>query len=158
MMAGVGDQQRWGPAHQPSGSHTGRRIASVVMFIGLWVLTGVLGISSPLGFGLFALAFLLLVEVGRWLVKSSGGGLQARADRWAARKMSELEDPLAKVQAKAREGGGGVFLGLRPVGVWCHARRERALLLLGPPRSGKTTAVIIPSILAHTGPVVSTST
>ena len=72
--------------------------------------------------------------------------------------MSELEDPLAKVQAKAREGGGGVFLGLRPVGVWCHARRERAVLLLGPPRSGKTTAVIIPSILAHTGPVVSTST
>jgi type IV secretory pathway TraG/TraD family ATPase VirD4 len=42
--------------------------------------------------------------------------------------------------------------------VWCHARRERAVLLLGPPRSGKTSAVIIPSILAHTGPVVSTST
>lgn len=158
MMAGVDDQRGWGPTHQPSGSRTGRRIFSVLVFIGLWELTGVLGVSSPLGYALFAFAYLCVLGVGRSLVAAPRGGLQTRADRWAARKMSQIEDPLGKVQAKAQRSGGGVYLGLRPVGVWCHARRERAVLVLGPPRSGKTTAVIIPSILAHVGPVVSTST
>lgn len=32
------------------------------------------------------------------------------------------------------------------------------MLLLGPPRSGKTSGVIIPAVLAHTGPAVVTST
>jgi type IV secretory pathway TraG/TraD family ATPase VirD4 len=32
------------------------------------------------------------------------------------------------------------------------------VLLLGPPRSGKTSGVIIPGLLSHTGPVVCTST
>ncbi len=32
------------------------------------------------------------------------------------------------------------------------------MLVLGPPRSGKTTSIVIPAILAATGPVVSTST
>ncbi|MGH9029116.1 MAG: type IV secretory system conjugative DNA transfer family protein, partial [Acidimicrobiales bacterium] len=32
------------------------------------------------------------------------------------------------------------------------------MLVLGPPRSGKTTALVIPSVLAAQGPVVSTST
>ena len=32
------------------------------------------------------------------------------------------------------------------------------MLLLGPPRSGKTSGVIIPAVLAHQGPAVVTST
>jgi type IV secretion system protein VirD4 len=32
------------------------------------------------------------------------------------------------------------------------------VLLLGPPRSGKTTGVIVPAVLSHTGPAVCTST
>lgn len=158
MMAGVSRQRGWGPTHQPSGWRTGRRIASVLVFIGLWELTGALGVSSPAEWALFSFGFVCLLGVGRWLVTASRGGLQARADRWAAQKMSQVEDPLDKVQAKAHQGGGGVYLGLGPVGVWCQGRPERAALVLGPPRSGKTSAVIIPSILAHTGPVVSTST
>jgi type IV secretion system protein VirD4 len=35
---------------------------------------------------------------------------------------------------------------------------QRAVLVLGPPRSGKTSGVIIPTLIAHTGPAVSTST
>ena len=35
---------------------------------------------------------------------------------------------------------------------------RRNLLVLGPPRSGKTVGVLVPSILAHPGPVVSAST
>ena len=53
--------------------------------------------------------------------------------------------------------GGGAFLGLaggRPV---C-ANREHAVLVLGAPRSGKTSSVVIPSVLACPGALVSTST
>ena len=38
------------------------------------------------------------------------------------------------------------------------AQPERAVLLLGPPRSGKTSGVIIPALLAHQGPAIATST
>ena len=37
-------------------------------------------------------------------------------------------------------------------GGWRVAGRERAVLVLGPPRSGKTTGVIIPALLAHARP------
>jgi len=35
---------------------------------------------------------------------------------------------------------------------------EQAVLVLGPPRSGKTSCVVVPNVLAAPGPVVSTST
>lgn len=55
--------------------------------------------------------------------------------------------------------GGGVYLGANPTdGGWVVTDRQHAVLVLGPPRSGKTSSVIIPSILAAAGPVVSTST
>ena len=38
------------------------------------------------------------------------------------------------------------------------ARPEQAVLVLGPPRSGKTSAIVIPTVMAADGPVVSTST
>ncbi|WP_249012270.1 type IV secretory system conjugative DNA transfer family protein [Conexibacter sp. DBS9H8] len=63
-------------------------------------------------------------------------------------------DPLRQAAARA----GGVFLGLTSDRQPRFSRDERAVLLLGPPRSGKSSAVIIPAILSHTGPVVSTST
>ncbi len=53
--------------------------------------------------------------------------------------------------------GGGVYLGAAPEGVR-FAGRERAVLVLGPPRSGKTSSLVVPSVLAAPGPVVSTST
>ena len=51
-----------------------------------------------------------------------------------------------------------MYLGLTGKQGWRFARPERAVLLLGPPRSGKTSAVIIPAVIAHTGPAVCTST
>ncbi len=54
--------------------------------------------------------------------------------------------------------GGGPYLGRAKDGAARHARPERAVLVLGPPRSGKTSAVIVPSLVAHVGPAVSTST
>jgi type IV secretory pathway TraG/TraD family ATPase VirD4 len=55
------------------------------------------------------------------------------------------------------EEPGYVYLGTDR-GKWIVADPEHAVLVLGPPRQGKTSAVVIPTILAASGPVVSTST
>jgi type IV secretory pathway TraG/TraD family ATPase VirD4 len=39
-----------------------------------------------------------------------------------------------------------------------YAGTEHHVLILGPPRSGKTTRLVVPSLLAHAGPAVVTST
>lgn len=67
-------------------------------------------------------------------------------------------DPLQAVRDRCWRAGGGVYLGLTTGGDARFARSERAVLLLGPPRSGKTSGVMVPAIIAHTGPVVSAST
>jgi type IV secretory pathway TraG/TraD family ATPase VirD4 len=41
---------------------------------------------------------------------------------------------------------------------WSWAGTQRSTLVLGPPRSGKTSSLVIPNILLFEGPVVSTST
>jgi type IV secretory pathway TraG/TraD family ATPase VirD4 len=41
---------------------------------------------------------------------------------------------------------------------WTWAGHQRSTLVLGPPRSGKTSSLVIPNILLSDGPVVSTST
>ena len=41
---------------------------------------------------------------------------------------------------------------------WMWAGAQRSTLVLGPPRSGKTSSLVIPNILLFDGPVVSTST
>jgi type IV secretory pathway TraG/TraD family ATPase VirD4 len=41
---------------------------------------------------------------------------------------------------------------------WSWAGDQRSTLVLGPPRSGKTSSLVIPNILVSAGPVVSTST
>lgn len=53
--------------------------------------------------------------------------------------------------------GRSLYLGASPDG-WAWAAPDHALLVLGPPRSGKTTSVVIPNVLAAQGPVISTST
>ncbi|MHB8465519.1 MAG: type IV secretory system conjugative DNA transfer family protein [Acidimicrobiales bacterium] len=51
----------------------------------------------------------------------------------------------------------GLYLGAGPFGPVC-AGPERAALILGPPRSGKTSCVIAPIVLCAPGAVVATST
>jgi type IV secretory pathway TraG/TraD family ATPase VirD4 len=83
--------------------------------------------------------------------------VQARPRRGRP-KIKRGEEPLTAIRRFASESGGGVYLWVaRGVG-WRFARSERAVLLLGPPRSGKTSAVIIPAVISHTGPVGCTST
>lgn len=65
--------------------------------------------------------------------------------------------PLDALRAAQRAGGGRLYLG-RGRGGLAFAAPEQALLVLGPPRAGKTTTLVIPNVLAAPGAVVSTST
>lgn len=72
----------------------------------------------------------------------------------------ELGDHVRAAMATIRshyDAGGGVYLG-RHGDSWIWSGRQHATLVLGPPRSGKTSAIVIPSIAAACGSVVSTST
>ncbi|MGH9067863.1 MAG: type IV secretory system conjugative DNA transfer family protein [Acidimicrobiales bacterium] len=53
--------------------------------------------------------------------------------------------------------GSSLYLGACPGG-WAWAGSQQAVLVLGPPRSGKSTSVVIPNVLCAEGAVVSTST
>lgn len=63
--------------------------------------------------------------------------------------------PGAAVTIRAAEKG--IYLGIGQGG-WAWAGPERSTLVLGPSRSGKTSAIVIPNVLAAPGAVVSTST
>jgi type IV secretion system protein VirD4 len=68
-------------------------------------------------------------------------------------------DPVlaAAVREAAWQAGSGIYLGIGGGG-WAWAAPERSTLVLGPSRSGKTSSLVIPNILAAPGAVVSTST
>lgn len=53
--------------------------------------------------------------------------------------------------------GFGIYLG-HTGEHWSVIPPELSVMVLGPPRSGKTSSLIIPNVLASSGPVVSTST
>jgi type IV secretion system protein VirD4 len=68
-------------------------------------------------------------------------------------------DALTGVRYDCAAGGGGAFIGVDELGAGVfHAPAECAVLVLGPPRRGKTSTVIIPSVLAAPGAVLTTST
>lgn len=64
---------------------------------------------------------------------------------------------LAELRALARASGSGFFLGNSPAGP-VFAPPQHGLLVLGPPRSGKTTSLVVPNVLAAHGAVLTTST
>lgn len=88
---------------------------------------------------------------------------QAAAEEWRRRLpenvAADSPDPGQFVRDLTVQRNGGVFLGLTPdYREWVTAERQQAVLVLGPPRSGKTSALIVPSLLTAWGPAVSTST
>ncbi len=64
---------------------------------------------------------------------------------------------MGALHGAARAGGSGIYLG-HGAGGWAWAGPERSVLALGPSRSGKTSSLVIPNVLAAQGAVVSTST
>jgi len=71
----------------------------------------------------------------------------SRSEQWTA----------ARLRRTARASGAGIYLG-HGSGGWAWAGSERSTLVLGPSRSGKTSSLVIPNVLAAPGAVVSTST
>jgi type IV secretion system protein VirD4 len=143
----------WGPSQQGQFDEHDLNVGCVA-----WVLIIVV----------FA-AWFLWLHTTAWLLGLLGGGLLLAVlsslgfDRFSERKSArkraaDAADPFFGVLAQARANGGGSYLGLDKGGDWRFARSQRAVLVLGPPRSGKTTGVIVPALLCHSGPAVSTST
>lgn len=75
-------------------------------------------------------------------------------DRGSAAGFAES---LGDVRDGSRRVGAGVYLGLGARG-WAWAGAERSTLVLGPSRSGKTSSLVVPNVLAAPGAVLSTST
>ena len=69
----------------------------------------------------------------------------------------ESRSDLATLLARSRVAGNGVYIGMTPSGM-AFAPRQHGVLVLGPPRAGKTTAIVVPNVLAADGPVVAVST
>ena len=63
----------------------------------------------------------------------------------------------AALRGVHRYANHSIYIGTGQQG-WLWAGAQRSTLVLGPPRSGKTSSLVIPNILLSDGPVVSTST
>jgi type IV secretion system protein VirD4 len=67
-------------------------------------------------------------------------------------------DPLDELRAETARYGYGLRLGAAPHGAGAFAAPEHSLLAVGPPRSGKTSTLIVPNVVSACGAVVTTST
>jgi len=85
-----------------------------------------------------------------WGAGMAAVGLLRRVDTTVRRRL-RLLDPAAYGIPP------GLLLGRARAG-WVAAPQQIGALVIGPPRSGKTTGVVIPNVLQWQGPVVSTST
>jgi type IV secretion system protein VirD4 len=95
---------------------------------------------------------------GRQTPVRAGADPRAQADTRVQAERDRVGLLAARVCARCERMGGGAYLGLGEDGGWVCADPEHAVMVLGPPRSGKTSAIVIPSILAAPGPVISTAT
>jgi type IV secretory pathway TraG/TraD family ATPase VirD4 len=165
----------WGPSHQHRKPPHDRRPwiqlgAIALIAVGLKVIGERLqregpldAISSTLGTvfrdALIATGVYLLVRV----LKSGHlstllPALRRRPSPCPADRSQHRTDLGAVVREHALRLGGGAFLGLAPGGSWITAEPEHAVMVLGPPRSGKTSSVVIPALLAAPGAAISTTT
>lgn len=136
------------PAIPTSAWGTGASEAAVVTTVAFYALSAYL-IGK-------AVSWLYRHGLLRDLVPGRRGGR-----RLLPQRLARADDPLGAVRAQARQAGRGAFLGFYTDGKdseWVGADPQHAVLVLGPPRSGKTSGIIIPALLAHDGPAISTST
>src|SRR5437868_14031542 len=77
--------------------------------------------------------------------------------RYRVASAARGKDAHAEVLRQMGVHGNRIYLGAGAQG-WALAAQGSAVLVLGPPRSGKTSAIVVPAILGANGAVVSTST
>jgi type IV secretion system protein VirD4 len=106
------------------------------------------------------LAKLLLQRVldGRILIQWPRSEGETRAPEVLPGLTGGSQTPAETVRAEVARLGCGGYLGLGRGGRWLLADPKHAVMVLGPPQSGKTAAVFIPTILGSSGAVISTST
>lgn len=151
--------EQWGPAHQApkrGGGHGWRWAGLLVLVLSGYGFSHTSGGSANAASGLAFLILFALVVV--WVLRRvrSLPLFTWLLDR-SRRSPAVDGDPLGLVRGRAWQTGG-VYVGIDQRRLPVFSAAGRAVLLLGPPRSGKTSGVIIPAIVSHTGPVVSTST
>ncbi len=172
----VSQQSRgWGPSHEYLDPPTRRRGkiklgAIALVLIALELFTHRLLQEGPAGAARSTAHVMgrdALVVFAAYLVvrgaKSGRLSIPARMRRRSpavrlADRLAGANHPGEAVREHSLTLGGGAFLGFRPGGGWMAADPEHAVLVLGPPRSGKTSTVVIPAMLAAPGAAVSTAT
>jgi type IV secretion system protein VirD4 len=171
------DEAEWGPSHQqmeppfrrshPFASCFGVVLAFLLFFFVVGFIRAVLNLKSGSAISWTIGAAIALI-LGRLLLMLAVG-LFTRTPRTPtlpAPLPPTTQTPVAHIPispaTRAREGllrvGGGAYLGVRKSQEWATAGPQTAAMILGPPRSGKTSAVMIPALMAASGPAVSTST
>jgi type IV secretion system protein VirD4 len=153
-MSHVDRPDGWGPSHQTEP----RRRWITKPPVQVAALGVVILIASAIHFGATGIAIGLILVLLTVVVIDAIIASHARPRKPRAPAMPADADPLGAIRTLAAHAGGGVWLGAGEDGQWRFAQPERAVLLLGPPRSGKTSGVIIPAVLAHQGPAIATST
>jgi type IV secretion system protein VirD4 len=158
----MGSSRGWGPEHQD------RAAPGQPRGLGKWVALGLCVVWMVWWWGQLhpgSHPFETLMRDGlivgglvlgyRFLLARSASAREARESVPA--NLGTTRDPLGSVREHAVGAGGGAYLGVNR-GSWVFADPEHGVLLLGPPRSGKTSGVVIPALLASPGACVSTST
>jgi type IV secretory pathway TraG/TraD family ATPase VirD4 len=151
----------------PFASCLGAGFAFVLFFFVVGVIRIALNLKSGSTISWTIGAAIVLV-VGRLLLMF-GVGIFTSTPRTPTRPAPlapATREPVAHIPVspatRIREGvlrvGGGAYLGLNEHGEWVTAEPESAVMVLGPPRSGKTSAIMIPALMGASGAVVSTST
>lgn len=165
----------WGPQNQapsPPPKHKKGCRRSLAKLGAWWIVILIapklLGSTTANDVLLVLLAFGVMFKGGHLLFRWGVRPVLSRAKRASppARDVGSLlpqviansADPILAMHQESARVGGGTFLGFTSEGHWVSAEPQHAVLVLGPPRSGKTSGIIIPTVLAAIGPVVSTST
>ncbi len=131
----------WGPSHQqPHPGIGAKRTVGGVLFAAAMVSSTV---------------FHLLIWAGLFYACVRLNRRFALLPRLRAFLAGEPAGPPASISASCPSA---VYLGVGQAGWPCWSRHGRAVLVIGPSQSGKTTSVIIPTLLDYPGPIVSTST
>ncbi|MGH2843491.1 MAG: type IV secretory system conjugative DNA transfer family protein [Solirubrobacteraceae bacterium] len=133
----------WGPSHQsdrPTGPGDHKKLIYAVVFIA-------------------AVAYPLVLHLLIWAALFYGGARLERRFNIVSRLRGFLAgSPGAHASAPAALPRPAVHLGVDRAGRRRWSRQGRAVLVIGPSQSGKTSSVIVPTLLDYPGPVVSTST
>ena len=179
------NNESWGPNHQQLGP-TPTDPRSVFWRTVGWFILAVFahGIIDPKGpniigwsIKMMILGWLVMMILGWLVMMIAKGVLNGTIDtRPLVRLANQLINPrhavahhgefdtqssesaAEQVRARVRAQDGGAYLGVDETGEWVTADPESAVMVLGPPRSGKTSCVIIPALLGASGPAISTST